>query len=167
MKLEHLAIIFVIIIIPIMMVLSEYVDNRIKMEDIEATYNEKLLTATYDAIKAFQVNTVSNSYSDVTNSKIEDIEAAAKTFYNMAATNFNFNGYRSTVMQEYVPALVFTLYDGYYIYGPFYNTLTGIENPGDSVSEEYQPGNREGLKPYVYYSCRYKRGSDLDVVITH
>ena len=56
MKLESLSIIFLIIIIPITMVLSEYVNNRITTEKLELQYNTKLLNATYDAIKTYQIN---------------------------------------------------------------------------------------------------------------
>ena len=83
MKLQSLAIIFIIIIMPISMVLSEYISNKIETEERELSYNTKLLNSTYDAIKAYQLNTVNNAFGDVTNKKIQDIEAAAKTFYMM------------------------------------------------------------------------------------
>lgn len=127
MKLQSLAIIFIIIIMPITIVLSEYINNKIETEQTEMLYNTRLLNSTYDAIKAYQLNTVNNAFGDVTNSKIKDIEAAAKTFYNSLVTNFNYNGYRSEVMKEYVPAIVFTMYDGYYTYTTFENTLTELE----------------------------------------
>jgi signal transduction histidine kinase len=38
-------------------------------------------------------------------------------------TNFSMNGYDKDTLQTHVPALVFTLYDGYYIYSPYKNTL--------------------------------------------
>ena len=60
MKLQSLAIIFIIIIMPISMVLSEYINNNIKTEERELSYNTKLLNSTYDAIKAYQLNTVNN-----------------------------------------------------------------------------------------------------------
>ena len=74
MKLSNLAIIFLIIVIPIAIVLSEYINNRIKVAETELEYNSKLSSATYDAIKAFQINTINNAFGDVTNSKISDIE---------------------------------------------------------------------------------------------
>lgn len=162
MKIQSLAIIFIIIIMPITMVLSQYVDNKITTSITELEYDTRLLNSTYDAIKAYQINTINNAYGDVTNSKINDIEAAATTFYNSLASNFNYTGYKSLVMKEYVPAIAFTMYDGYYIHSPFINTLTEVKDgPGDdkdydtsySVNGEIQ----EGLKPYVYYTCRYQR----------
>ena len=64
-----------------------------------------------------------------------------------------------------MPALVYTMYDGYYIYTPFTNTLT--EDDYVEGESTYQDGERiYGLKPYVFYSCRYVKGN-TDVVITY
>ena len=73
-------------------------------------------------------------------------------------------GYNKDVLKDYVPALVYTMYDGYYIYSPYTNTLSANEQKDDAT---YSNGEKVyGLKPYVYYSCRYKK-SDIDVVITY
>ena len=170
MKLQSLSIIFIIIILPITMVLSEYINNQIETEVRELQYNTKLLNSTYDAIKAYQLNTVNNAFGDISNQKIEDIEAAATTFYNSLTSNFNFNGYKSDVLKEYVPAIVFTMYDGYYVYSPFSNVLTEVESEkyDDSFSENGKI--HEGLKPYVYYSCKYKYtsgGKEYDFTIIY
>lgn len=165
MKLEALTVIFLIIIIPISIVLSEYVDNRITTEKRELEYNTKLLNATYDAIKSYQMNTVNNYTGDDANSRINDLEGAANTFYTSLATNFNYTGYKSEVMQEYVPAIAFTLYDGYYIYSPFTNLLTEVDSYDTTFSKDREKG--VGLKTYVYYSCRYTRGTLDDFIITY
>ena len=135
MKIQYVAVIFVIIILPISLVLSEYVDYNVDMIELRNTYNTKLLDATYDCLKSYQLSTISNSISDITTSKIEELEAAVKAFYNSLTTNFNFIGYQSTVMEEYVPAIVFTMYDGYYFYSPYQNVLTNVEK---ELDEEYQ-----------------------------
>ena len=172
MRLQSLAIIFIIIIMPISIVLSEYVNNKIETEQNERLYNTRLLNATYDAIKAYQLNTVNNAFGDVTNEKVKDIEAAAKTFYNSLSSNFNYTGYKSEVMKEYVPAIVFTMYDGYYTYSPFTNTLTEVpESTDDTIGYDktYSEDGvtQEGLKPYVYYACRYqKNNSDFSIIYT-
>ena len=72
-------------------------------------------------------------------------------------------------MKNYVPAVVFTMYDGYYIYSPYQNVLTGVSS---DVDKEYENNKTlYGLKPYVYYSCRYigenDHGDDFDIVITY
>lgn len=161
MKLQSLAVIFIIIIMPITMVLSEYINNKIKTQETELLYDTRLLNCTFDAIKAYQLNTINNEFGDVTNKKIEDIQAAAKTFFNSLSSSFNYTGYNSEVMKEYVPAVVFTMYDGYYTYSPFLNVLTNVKQGGEGVTGGYddkysKDGEKlEGLKPYVYYSCRY------------
>ena len=115
MKIQYLAVIFVIIILPISLILSAYTQNHISTLNLQELYDSKLDTATYDAVKAFQLNTINNSTSDIQNSKIRDIEAAVNTFFNSIASNFNMVGYNSDILNKYVPALVFTMYDGIYI----------------------------------------------------
>ena len=96
----------------------------------------------------------------------DDIEASVNTFFNSIATNFNMAGYNQDILKQYVPAIVYTMYDGYYIYSPFTNTLTSEDYIEGSST--YQDGETiSGLKPYIFYSCRYKKGSDTDVVITY
>lgn len=173
MKLQSLAIIFIIIIMPISIVLSEYINNQIETQENELAYNTKLLNSTYDSIKAYQLNTVNNAFGDVTNKKIQDIESAAKVFYNSLSSNFNYTGYRSEVMKEYVPAIVYTMYDGYYTYSPFSNTLTEVNSYDNTYSSDGK--TQEGLKPYVYYTARYTNTSsgnselsnDTDFSITY
>ena len=165
MKIQNLAVIFIIIMLPISMVLTVYVQNQVQTLELQISYDTKLTNATYDALKAFQLNTVNSSTSDLANSKLRDIEASVNTFFNSISSNFNMAGYNQDILKEYVPALVYTMYDGYYIYSPFTNTL-GEEDYVPGVST-YQNGEKiSGLKPYVFYSCRYKN-SRIDVVITY
>ena len=178
MKLQNLAIIFVVIILPISLVLTSYTKTRVETINIQAQYDSKLNNATHDALKAYQINSFSSDVSDLTNSKIRDIKASVNTFFNSMSSNFNSLGYTKSTLQNYVPALVYTMYDGYYIYSPYTNKMDDEaikaveeqkkENKDDNT---YQPPfkdgeNLYGLKPYVYYSCRYKKG-ELDVVITY
>lgn len=153
MKLQHLAIIFIIIILPISIVLSVYTDHQIKVVNYQAQYSSYLLNATYDSIKAFQLNTINNKYSTIGNSKIRDIEAAVNVFYSSLATNLGSSGYTKEDLQGYTPAILFSLYDGYYIYSNYYDTVEG----------EY----KYGLKPFIYYSCRYVKGSNYDFVVNY
>ena len=165
MKIQNLAVIFIIIILPISMVLTVYVQNQVQTLQLQVSYDTKLTNATYDALKAFQLNTVNSSTSDLANSKLRDIEASVNSFFNSIASNFNMSGYNKDILKEYVPAIVYTMYDGYYIYSPFTNTLTSEDyQPGVST---YQDGEKiSGLKPYIFYSCRYIKGG-TDVVITY
>ena len=170
MKLQYLTIIFLIIILPIILVLSVYVDYHIDAINLKHKYDTQLLNSTYDALKSYQLNTVNNAISDISASKIDELEAAVKTFYNSLSNTLGYTGYKSSVMEEYVPAVVFTMYDGYYIYSPYRNVLTGVSS--DDVDDDYENNTVvEGLKSYVYYSCRYKKdsgtGKKFDIVITY
>lgn len=167
MKYQYLAVVFVIIMLPISLVFSAYLGAQLQTLDLQLSYDTKLDNTTYDAIKAFQLNTVNSGTSDFLNSKIRDIEAAANSFFTSLATNFNMSGYNSEILQEYVPALVFTLYDGFYIYSPFENTLDADTASRLPANATYTNGEEvTGLKPYIYYSCRYVRGQ-IDVTITY
>ena len=164
MKIQNLAVIFIIIILPISLILTAYVENQVKTLDLQLSYDTKLTNATYDAVKAFQLNTINSSTSDLANSKLRDIKASANTFFNSVATQFNMSGYNKDVLKGYVPALVYTMYDGYYIYSPFKNTLTDTTVADDATykNDEWETD----LKPYIHYSCRYLTGN-IDVVITY
>lgn len=166
MKIQNLAVIFIIIILPISLILTAYVENQVKTLDLQLSYDTKLTNATYDAVKAFQLNTINSSTSDLANSKLRDIKASANTFFNSVATQFNMSGYNKDVLKGYVPALVYTMYDGYYIYSPFKNTLTDTTVADDATykNDEWETD----LKPYIHYSCRYVKEEDgIDVVITY
>lgn len=153
MKIQHLAIIFVIIMLPISIVISSYIQSQIETISLQTQFNIKLQTATSDAIKSFQLNTINNKYSTISDSKIRDIEASISTFYNSLGTELGASGYSRDDLKEYIPAILYTMYDGYYIYGEYWNeTLEG--------DDKYQ----YGLRPYIYYSCRYKLNSDDFVV---
>lgn len=164
MKLQYLAVIFVIIMLPISLVLSFYVQAQIDIINIQSQYRTKLSDATYDAVKSFQLNTTNSYYSGVSDSKIRDIEASVNTFYNALTSSLR---YSKEDLQACVPAIVYTLYDGYYIYGKRYNVLNikdtetrGTEKIISKIEIDTGTGDTNkydyGLKPFVYYSCGYK-----------
>lgn len=128
MKLQYLAIICVLIIVPISMVMSTYIQNQIDAILLQAKYDSNLINATYDAVKAFQLNTVNNKYSGISNSKIRDIEASVNTFYNSLVTSMGEYVQSAEDLQDYTPALLYTLYDGYYIYTSYDNVYTTTQN---------------------------------------
>ncbi len=178
MKIQALAIIFIILILPISLVVSSYTETRIETLSLQSTYDSKLLDATYDALKAYQLNSYNNDTQYLINSKMRDISASVNTFFNSISTNFSSLGYTQNSIKNYVPALVYTMYDGYYIYSPYDNTWYTDDSKSDRVHiPDQETGKYDGtpqstnktlygLKPYVYYSCRYIRG-DIDVVITY
>lgn len=155
MKIQELGIIFIIIIIPISFILSIYTQFQIATVNLQTLYDTKLTSATFDAIKAFQINTTNSTTSDITNSKLRDIEASISTFKKSLMSTFELNGYKEEDLDSFIPALVYTMYDGFYIYAPFEN-----------VNYLKEPENIYGLRPYIPYSCRYTNGV-IDVVITY
>lgn len=162
MKLQHIIIIFVIIIVPISIVLSAYINAHIKTIEYQTMYDNILINATYDGIKAFQLNTANNMYSTISNSKIRDIEASVNVFFQSLATNLGASGYSKEDLKSYIPAILFSLYDGYYIYSNYFDTQ--LDSDGDGVAEG---GYRYGLKPFIYYSCRYQKGTNTDFVVNY
>ena len=181
MRIQNLAVIFIIIVLPISLVLSTYTQSRVQTLSMQTKYDSKLNDATYDALKAYQLNSLNSDTSDYTNSKMRDINASINTFFNTMATSFSTLGYTKETLQNYVPALVYTMYDGYYIYSPYKNTWDQqttqkteeekqeYEEAGITYSPSFEDDeNLYGLKPYVYYSCRYRDSTgETDVVITY
>ena len=160
MKMIHVIAIALLIIVPMALILTSYSNSQLKTIQYQVAYDTKLRNSTYDAIKAFQLNMSNSSTSDFANSKIRDIEASANVFYTSLSNNFTANGYTKETLKNYVPALVYTLYDGYYIYSPYENTLDGIDLNNNS---EYSPGDLVyGLKPYIYYSCRHSNYLNIE-----
>lgn len=87
MKLQNMTIIFIIIIIPVTLVLSAYIGSQIDTALLQEKYDTKLMTATHDAIAAFQLNTMNNKYSNNADSIRRDIKAAINTFSTSLSTN--------------------------------------------------------------------------------
>lgn len=175
MKFQYLAVIFVIIMLPIILVMSFYVSTQTDVMKRQGEYRTYLTDATHDAIKAFQINTTNSYYSSVSDSKIRDIEAAVNTFYNSLTTNLNYN---KSDLQAYVPAIVFTLYDGYYIYGKRYNVYENstINESGELTNMTINTDTEDitdpdlyenGLKPFVYYSCQYYKDARNNFIVNY
>lgn len=152
MKMQSLAVIFAIIIIPIVIAVSIYINIQEDTLTLQTSYDTKLHNATYDAIKAFQLNELNSNTQNIATEKIRDIEASVQTFYNSLAMSLNLDAFGEDELGSYIPALAYTLYDGYYIYSAFYNTETG----------KYE----RGLKPYIYYSARYQK-SGIDITVNY
>lgn len=168
MKLQHLAVIFVLIIIPISLVMTQYIQTQIETIRLQTAYTQSLITATSDALKAFQINSVHNKYSDIGDSKIRDIKASINTFYNSLVASISNNVFSKDDLSDFVPAILFSLYDGYYIYGLNNNELATLSLDKNNLTTS--PFHYEyTLKPYIYYSCQYrlpKNGSNIIVNYT-
>ena len=153
MKLQNMGIIFVIIILPVILILSAYIRLQINTITIQTAYDTMLTDAVYDSIKAYQINTTNNSFSAIKGSQKRDIEASMETFMTSLNTRMGVGGYRKDYIKPFIPAVLNTLYDGYYIYTPTLDEGTGV----------YQ----HMLRPFNNYSVRYKKGlTDIMVCYT-
>lgn len=156
MKIQHLAIIFIIIIVPISFAMSEYIQTQIDTIKLQTEYKEALNSATSAALKAFQINSINNKYSNISDSKIRDIEASINTFYNSLTTSMTQYVSSKSELSVFVPAIVFNLYDGYYIYSSYNNVYTAPNGDNAKVKIDDNANNyQDGLHPYIYYSCKY------------
>mgnify|MGYP005761988863 CR=1 FL=1 len=166
MKIQYIAVIFVIIILPISLVMSSYIQNQIDAITLQTAYDKNLINATYDAIIAFQLNTTNNKYSSISDSKIRDIEASVNTFYNSLNNSMAEYAQAAKDLESYIPAMLFTLYDGYYIYTSYDDVYDRMGEGKDEEIKITLDGKKykNGLKPYVYYSAKYKLKGNIIVV---
>ena len=170
MKLQQLSVIFIIIILPIAIVLDTYVNNLIDVSNKQKNYNTILYNSTYDAVRAYQMNTLNNSFASVNTSRDRDINATVNSFFNSLASGFSSSGYTKNDLKDYIPAMLFTLYDGYYVYGPYENNATISNNKPEFYGEGDNNTKRNieyGLKPYNYYSCEYSDDSNYDLIVNY
>ena len=118
MKLQHVSILFVIIFMPIILVTSYFISLQVDTVKLQTSYDEKLLNATYDAMTAFELNTANEQLSSVADSLKSIIEASNNIFFNTLCTNLGVSNASKSYVQPFIPAILYTLYDGYYIYSP-------------------------------------------------
>ena len=65
MKLQSWIVIFSIIVIPIVLVMSLYIQMQISYINLQGNYDTVLNNATYDAIKAFQINETNSTTQNI------------------------------------------------------------------------------------------------------
>lgn len=117
MKYQNFAIIFVLIVLPLSIVLSYYIQNQTDTLILQTTYQTKLNDSTYDAIAAYQINSLNTQR--VSGESVKSyVLASVNTFFNTLTTNLGMSNASKSMVQNYVPAILFTTYDGYYIYSP-------------------------------------------------
>ena len=109
MKIQHIAIIFVLIIVPISLIMASYIQNQIDAITLQTAYDANLINATHDAMKAFQLNTTNNMYSSISDSKIRDIQASVNTFYNSLNTSMAQYAQRAKDLEAYYASKSFAL----------------------------------------------------------
>lgn len=154
MKLQYMIVIFIVVVLPISLVLAYYTDLQIDSMVIQVSYDTKLTDATHDAAAALHTNIMNNSsQATIYNVMRENVLAATNVFMNSIATSLGVGGYSEDELKQHIPAIVYTMYDGYYIYTPY------KEFANDS-------GEQRTLKPYVYYTKRYTDGN-TDIVVNY
>lgn len=184
MKIQNLAIIFLIIIIPLIIILSYYLNLQRKTLQLQAEYNIKLGEATKEGIKAFEINTV--DWKNYKGNVRSNTVAAINAFITSLSNNLNISGTAKEYMINYIPAICTTMYDGYYIYAPnyvpvnkenkdgvqlFYDTSTTNQATTDTenaVSKNqilYEAKEGEG-KTY-YYKTYDEEGNETTETLTN
>lgn len=176
MKLQNMSVIFIVIIIPIILVISYYIGLEIKTITAQNNYNTRLQTAVKDSIQALEINTVewNSETSKLADSRRRDVQAAINTFTTSLANSMGMSGASKERMQAYLPAIAYTMYDGYYIYSaslvnkqqidsdgkPSFDDTTGQPMTEAAATYEYV------LKPYTPYSARYVNGN-IDITVNY
>ncbi len=133
MKFQHVSIMFVLIFIPILLVTSYFINLQVKTIRMESSYNDKLLKSTYDAMRAFELNTANEDLSAVSDSLRSIIDASTNIFFNTLCTNLGVSNASKSYIQPYIPAILYTLYDGYYIYCPTNLAQICVDSTGQTI----------------------------------
>lgn len=149
MKLQHLIIVFLVIMLPMALIMSQYTGLQIDTLATKTKYDTALLGATFDTMAAFELNTVNSDKSSVIGEEIRDLEAVISTFSTSLSSSMGLSGAANNYILSYVPAIVFGLYDGYYIYA------------------QNDKGTGAELKPYVYYTKTYTNGNNINITIAY
>lgn len=184
MKLQNMTVIFIIIMIPIIIVTSYYIGLQIKTITMQKDYTVKLQTAAKDSIQALEINTVewNSASSNLADSKRRDVLASINTFTTSLANSMGIGGAGRGRIQTYIPAIVYTMYDGYYIYSASLmqdqDTTEKDENGNDvdygrtqfdennKIKYKETSSYQYILKPYSPYSARYASGN-TDITVNY
>lgn len=136
MKLHNLSVIFIVIAIPLILITSYYISLQIDTINMQTAYNTKLLDSTKEAIDAFEINTVewNANYSETADSKRRDVMASINTFTTSFANNIGVGGTSKEYILSYMPAIAYTLYDGYYIYSPANTRVALTDDNGVGIT---------------------------------
>lgn len=175
MKLQSMTVIFIIIMIPIILVVSYYIGLQINTITMQKNYTVKLQTAAKDSIQALEINTVewNSASSNLADSKRRDVLAAINTFTTSLANGMGIGGAGKGRIQTYIPAIVYTMYDGYYMYSA--SLMKDQDTDKDGLTQFNADGTIKSnetssyqyiLKPYSPYSARYVNGN-VDVTVNY
>lgn len=166
MRLQHLTVIFAIIFLPIILITSYYIHRQVDTINLQLSYDSSLLDATYDAMSAFEINTANEDLSTVSDSLRSIIEASNNVFLTTLSTNLGYSNASKSFIQPYIPAILYTLYDGYYIYSPSSSPVVCTDKYGQTISTDSygvsyvgQTADGVGLYRFNQESITYIEGS--------
>ena len=148
MKLQNLTIIFIIIILPVVAVMTIYINYEIKTIEKQKVYNSGIISATHDAIYAFEKDTQNNDLSKNPEQKRGILKSCVNVFENSFSNTCKLDFYGNDVIEKYIPAMMFGMYDGFYLYAPY----------------QTENGYKHELRNYVYYS---ETIPDTDITIRY
>lgn len=143
MKIQHLSIIFIVIMLPIILIVSYYLNLQKSTLNLQQQYDQKLIEATKEAMEAFEVNTTewNDTYSNLSDSKRRDVMASINTFITSMSSKLGMGGISKENMLSYMPAIAFTLYDGYYVYAPQNVPKIRVYESGENAGQAELDGN--------------------------
>lgn len=133
MKLQGMSIIFALVIVPIILVLSYYIQLQVDTINLQTAYDTKLLDSTHDAMAAFELNTANEDLSTVSDSLRTIIEASYNVFINNLSTNLGMSNANKSRVEPFIPSVLYTLYDGYYICAPTAVPTVLIDDDGNAI----------------------------------
>ena len=162
MKLQNLSVIFSIIVIPIILVMTLMMTNKLNDMKMEIAYNTALYTATRDGIKALEYNSQDNRFKALADTIVRDAKATVNTFINSLAMNLGLGDSGVESLKPYIPAIAYIMYDGYYIYTPDIAEKDNPALPGEKLAVL-----EHSLKPYSYYTKEYRTNDGKRVVINY
>lgn len=134
MKLQGMSIVFALVMVPIILVLSYYIGLQVDTIELQTSYDSKLLDSTYDAMSAFELNTANEDLSTVSDSLRTIIEASYNVFINNLSTNLGMSNANKSYVEPNIPAVLYTLYDGYYICAPTKVPTVLTDSNGNAVA---------------------------------
>lgn len=148
MKLTDLALIFIAILLPIVVLVYINTAFVVKSEKQEMYYKNMMNSATLDAVSAMkhienEDQDIDYGYSGLVDNKVSiNAKTAVDTFYNSLANNFNIANNEMSLerLKMYIPVIAILDYDGIYIHS----------------AEEDEAGNLSFItKPKVHYTYSY------------
>lgn len=151
MKIQHYAIIFIIIILPFSIVCKTTINEKIDTINDETRINHAIDAATVDAVNTIidLNNEFYNLYGDQMLNLTQPLaKEAIDTFFNTLSINNNLpfvkdDSIKTTYFSAYIPAIIVIAYDGFYVYS--------IEETS-AGTEEYVLSSKI---PYVYRDPDY------------